>query len=232
MEDNKNDIVNYLEENMDMTNLMENINDMPQTQPNFEPQYDPKIDIPPPNPNDPTHEQIMMMQNVTDARQIQGATIMSTQPNNGMQSVSAIWFNGKFYPITLFQPKVIEQLYANHYQMQMQRQQIQQYEPVQNTVVTPRKIPNNDNPVIDLANNHTSDNVTEVKEEKVSIFAPLFLDYKKTVLVLLLVLAIMNSGLDQFIISKVPFLDNKMIMLICKAVFLSIIYHLVASFIK
>lgn len=242
MEDNNN-IVDYLEQNMDMNNLMENINDMPQTQPTFEqpaPQYDPKIDIPPPNPNDPTQEQIMMMQTVTDARQIQGATIMSTQPGPGIQVQSTVLFNGKFYPMTLFQPKVLEQLHAVQQQMRIQQQQqlqqqLQQQIPlpcsVQHPPPTPKKVPNNDNPVIDLAKDNISDVATSEKENKVSMSAPLMLDYKKSILVLILVLAIMNSGLDEYIIGKVAFLNNKMVMLVCKALILTVIYHLVASFI-
>jgi hypothetical protein len=243
-----NNIVEYLDTNMDVDNLMSNINKLPTSRPNFaDPVQPPNYVRPSPQPNHHlSQEQIMMMQNITDARQIPSATIMTTQSAPGNEPQSAVFYNGIQYPLILFKPEVLQQMQ----QMQMQRQQPIPQAPIPQLPIPQVPIPQvpmpvleppiatNNQSVIDLTVKQDSENLTshsrgvmclseEVKE--VSLITSLYKDYGKSILVLCLLL-LMYTGFDKMIIEKVAFLDNVMIMVACKAIVLTIIYHLIATY--
>lgn len=95
-------------------------------------------------------------------------------------------------------------------------------------------------PVIDLSIKVDSENLTSYSRGNViknieqkplieeTMIKKICKGYKKSFLVLILVLLLMNNYLDAKIIEKVSLLGNNMIMLSTKAIILAIVYHIVS----
>jgi|SaaInlStandDraft_4_1057021.scaffolds.fasta_scaffold18497_2 hypothetical protein len=263
----ENNVVEYLDTNLDVDNLINNIGQLPVSQPTFtapQPQQQqPRTQPPyqyqqPPQqyqqplaqPDNVSQEQMMMMQNITDARQLPGAEIITSQSAPNVKPSSAVLYNGQLFPLIFFKEEVLQQMQ----QMQMERlppvppptpmipsTSVIPPPPVVEPMITPTLKPNQS--LIDLTVKEDSENLTshsrgvivqsiEEVDEKVSIIKQIFGGYKQSILVLLLTVLIMYNGLDKIIIEKVAFLDNHLIMLACKALLITIIYHIIAIFIK
>ena len=220
-----NNIVGYVDENID--NLMNEIERLPQSQPKFEQQ--PAIQQP--TTQQPMQQDLMMMQDVTDARQLPGARLINVNIDDYGQTQTVLLFNGKTYPLTAFQPRVIQQI-----QDMTIPPPYHVPKPVQ-TLPPPQPKVSADQPLIDLTQEpEVSNTISEKKdvEEEVpkSMITPFLQGYNKSIIVLVLVLVFMNSTFDSLLINKLPFLANQYAMLVLKAVVLALLYHVIQNFVK
>ena len=134
----ENNIVNYLDKNFNENELMKNITQLPVSKPTFDTmpttnvaQNEQRQHISPPI----TQEQMMMMQNITDARQIPNAEIITLQEVGLDKPSIFISFNGQIYPPILFKEEVLNQIRMR--QIPARSCSVQQQQPVRRPAATP-----------------------------------------------------------------------------------------------
>jgi len=250
--------LDYPPDNCDeITDFMGNVNDIPCSLPtdtNWNPPREPVW-------NEPTRKATHFdPSTIMDAAQIPGAQITHTENNNG-QMMPWVLYNNVSYPITSFVPSVINQIQerqnnADQYDhMRVKREQERlALEREQMALERERRLLNNQDKHFDKGIRHSEpneycvdphcdnrDKQCGIQSDNLgsqwSILTSMTYvvgDWKKSVLVLVLILLFMNSYVNTFISIKIPYIDlisNSHLNLFFFACIVTLIYHILSRFI-